>query len=677
MGSVYFLPKKGSPSVPRAMRLSLDRAKDNRKGRSLLWIIYSFYLQGIREFNFLNMTEGRVRVNWLTKDNKVPFKFQKLLKLYMTEFGRLLTVDTSPKVRATVESLVSHRDKAVSQVVLDAMVNSKNREEATQNIIQMLLTFGMAGLAPDIFGTPDKGIKAELESIPPWELNPVPHNPMTLAQLAGDQRDRYVPLEWLVEKFGKNLLASKGNLEKLKLRTVAFGEEPPDIKSAEINRGEGDIESDIGSPTDTKMTLSKLLEMKEALPYAHFHEMWLRGKNGELSRYLARCGDLILSDQPFDNGSGEIYPVYTSRYIDNGTYWGQGMIDLLISLNREAERNLAQLFNNARSIDGYGMLVLPSSMAAQAKVHTKTEGNLKVLFWDPPHFQGAQPRPLPISPVTAGDFPGKVASLIVAELESLGKDVSLELPARTDSPTMVQLIDSAGRRPIAQAVKGIAQQFGGAYQYIVYRSDEFFMQQRPVFLTHIDDNIAGIAMDPKTRAVRLENVNKPNMEGLEFGIRSDNPNEKEMIIQKLREWVQMGAINPADVPWINMKMQLGLPFPETPELNTARTAMLNNILLFNDGETPGQIIASTVDTPRVALQVVTTFMTRPIFRLASVDVREAFEQLRQGYQQVMTVPQMQAPGQPLPEEIMNRALSREAEGGTLTQRQGANGRMPS
>lgn len=654
----YLFPSDEA-ALAQAMEVSLSLGKANQRGRILTWLIHYFYLQGVRQFPFINVGTGGVKISWVTNEGAIPFKYPGALKQHMTEMGRLLQVNVDPWVEAVASGgMTVLRDRALAQVTLDAMTNQENRDRAKSEVINLLLNFGTAGLAPYIYGTPDTGYAAELEAIPPWELNPIPHAPFSRSQIRGISRDRYIPLSEGVARWGKPKLSA--NFSELETIRLPYGEFE-DRAMADSPIGPTGIHDMTVTPgptnaTGDKSTLRGELQDEGSMVYMHLHEMWLEGRSGELRRYVARSGRVILEDIDFPEGGGLVTPVRVSRYGDTGGFYGASYADLTIGLNREAEKNIQSLLQNARNLDRYGFLVIPSDMGQAVKTHMQDQGNgLRLIFYQQGQFQDRAQRPQVINPATTGNFPGDVAAFVVGQLNQMTRDSNLTLPARTDSPNAIQMIDEAARRPITQAVESIARQFGGAYKYIVMNATEFYAQKTPVYLTEIDDHLAGVVLNPSTGAVELSLASQPSVAGLNFTIRAANPRQKEVIKQEIASLIQMGAITPDRFQFLNIRHKLDMPFPETPETNTYRTAMLNNLLLFNDGQTPGQVLVSSIaDNPRVALEVTTTFMSRPFFRFASVPVRQAFEKLVESYRAILTIPQMQAMGQPFPEDIMER-----------------------
>jgi len=651
----YLFPRD-KKALAAALATVLELGKTSLRGRTLGWLIHYFYLMGIRDFPLINATTGSVRISWVTRDQRLPFKYPGALKQHMTEMGRLLQVDVSPLVEATADGLTVLRDRALAQVSLDALTTESNRDKVKQHITNLLLNFGTAGLSAYVYGSADTGYHAELEAIPPWELTPIPHAPFCLSQLQGLSRDRFIPISDAIARFGKTILSK--NFDELECLRLPYGEyqdsalEDTGLAATGLNQPTVAAEP----AKQPKGTLRGEIDDDRSMLYMHLHEVWLTGRGDELRRYIVRSGLVILKDEEFPEGAGTAVPIHISRYGDTGSFYGASYADLVVGLNREAEKNIQNLLENARNLDKYGFLVLPSDMGAQMKIHSQDQGNgLRVMFWQPSQFTEKMSRPQIIQPATTSNFPGDVAAFIVGQLNQITKDTSLTLPARTDSANAIGMIDEASRRPITQTLKGLASQFGNVYRYIVMQATEFYAQKTPVFLSEIDDNLAGIILNPASGQVQLELGFQPKTEGLRFTIRSFNPNEKELIKREIYQMVQMGMEDPAAVRFLNLKYKLRMPFAETPEINTYRTTMLNNILLFNDGQTPGQIVASgLVDSPRIAMMGVANFMTRPFFRFASVEVRQAFENLYQGYQMSLTVPRMQPQGQPMPEDIMQR-----------------------
>ncbi len=53
---------------------------------------------------------------------------------------------------------------------------------------------------------------------------------------------------------------------------------------------------------------------------------------------------------------------------------------------------------------------------------------------------------------------------------------------------------------------------------------------------------------------------------------------------------------------------------------------LENILLFGDGQTPGEVVVSPHDLPRIHVMVLQAFVARPEYFASSVEVRNKFDE---------------------------------------------------
>jgi hypothetical protein len=85
--------------------------------------------------------------------------------------------------------------------------------------------------------------------------------------------------------------------------------------------------------------------------------------------------------------------------------------------------------------------------------------------------------------------------------------------------------------------------------------------------------------------------------------------------------------------------------------------MLNNIALFNDGQSPGYVVADPeVENVNVALYIHNEFMTRPEFKLSDASVQNAFKELVASYKMQLMVPQnmmmMPAGMEPPPPDVL-------------------------
>ena len=151
-------------------------------------------------------------------------------------------------------------------------------------------------------------------------------------------------------------------------------------------------------------------------------------------------------------------------------------------------------------------------------------------------------------------------------------------------------------------------------------------------LTTIDDAVAGISLDPKTNKVSLSSSPIPWPEDVRIRVQDMEPESLDKRKQELATMLQMQLITPLEF-WI-FAIREGL-FPRVRLLKSRIAAamdkaLLNNILLFNDGMNPGEPLFPDMDADEVNvfLQIIQAFMQRPIFSLASNEVKEEFYKYR-------------------------------------------------
>ena len=99
---------------------------------------------------------------------------------------------------------------------------------------------------------------------------------------------------------------------------------------------------------------------------------------------------------------------------------------------------------------------------------------------------------------------------------------------------------------------------------------------------------------------------------------------KEQQKMELKESLDGGRITLTEYNIMARKQSLDLPVGNEQEWQNYRRAMLENIMLFGDGEKPGEVTVDGKDMHHIHLLVLNPFMARPEFFLASPEVRIQF-----------------------------------------------------
>lgn len=682
MATLYELPrgksKEARAALASAMKQVLYLAKDNARPLHVQWIRVWMYMRGVRTFE-TNWSEGTVRVSWTRSDMKSPpFKGPWALDAMNKEFGRMMSIDVAPRVTLAFGGLSSLRSRAIHQLALDSMCGDADRNRSKREVIINLLMFGTSCLMGEILDDPALGSRARMTVVPPWEMSPIPYNPYARENLAGDQRDRIVPLRWLRSRFpGK---VNKSTLADLGVRAIPFGDQPIP-GDAEGSSNSSPRPSPRGVPGSSE-SVRKMMD--DSTAWVHLHEVWLRGEDDSLARYVARANEVILDDRTFDayepqevdepdeEDSDVLYsfgstqrarelvgarryclPLSLCRYIDTGGYYGQSFADKVVPFNTQAEELCETLFYNIKTMSRFGILALPNDLMPDHRTaFTKTNYGVTLFSYQPSNYERPV-APTQIQPHTTGSLPGETAAFAVNQLNQQAKDAALQLPARTDSPSAIGMIDEAGKRSLVSASDSMAEAYARQYEYVSSHAYGFYAQTKSLHMMRVDDNIVGVRLGDDG-AVQLDMSTPPPTTGLVFDIRDRAPRSKEALRQMLLQLRMNGQIaTDEDLAYLNYQWDAELPMPETIEFNTILATKMHNIELFGDGQTPGNPRVNPFSlNPIVAARYIRIFMSRPYFNLASDRVRQQFMLSLQACLSAGVTPMSTPLGAPAPDQMM-------------------------
>jgi hypothetical protein len=214
-------------------------------------------------------------------------------------------------------------------------------------------------------------------------------------------------------------------------------------------------------------------------------------------------------------------------------------------------------------------------------------------------------------------------------------------PGRVDSKSGLQFLYQTSNMPLGEVAASIAGAFGTAYKAILG-----FARGWPSVVLNMaslrDESLAGVSFDPTTGLLGLSKNSVPDPSHLEVGIRSQVPIDKDAMEAKLNGLVQSGGISWAQYRITARLRGLNIPLPDDAEWQNYRTAVLRCIILFNNGETPGDLSKSGLDPTagggvsfseisEIHLSVLARFMASPEFAMASAAVQNRFNALYRHY----------------------------------------------
>lgn len=591
-----------------------EREQNRLSYRRASWLVALYYLMGARQFDVFDPVSGTVRYSYLDEDERLDFQSSELLSAVDKISGRLSSLDFRPLVQRVGSSLSSIRQRSIAQIMLDQVVSEHQLQRVVPQFNHIFTLLGSCGITGHMVNHPTVGMTADLEVVHPMELFPFPSLTQDYTKQRGLLRQRMVSMEYLKEVFGAKVTRNK---EKLEFFTIKPGETFEQQTANEYTLGSNVQYS------DTKVVGSD--PKYDAIEVAKVRELWLKGPRDTVTRYVVTSGEYVIHDEDLEGR--EVYcPIGFARFMENGTFHGAGVFDLLFPLCREAEKLQKQLFKNIHDIDRYGVLVLPhGSFNANTMLRDVGKG-LRVFPWEPdPISEGF--RPFNITPFNSGDVPGKVSAFAVQQIDRLNpiRDLIAE-KGRVDSATGLQFLDEQVNRAMNTPTAGVQAAWGDCYRAVLAGTvREVVFSPKTFTVDQLTLDLAGVVVDPETMAVSFEQNPLPSLGQLSFKIKDINPRSKVARKQEALQLQQQFQID-ADT-FMLFALKEGLDFAMwTDEHQSAYESVVRNcLLLYGDGKTPGQVVLTPQTTkPEMQIRVLNSFMAGPTMAVASAEVQNAF-----------------------------------------------------
>lgn len=638
MAMELILPRDDNEALEVAYRHLLRDGLTQRRVSHLEWSIVRHYLRGCRYFESIEYDSGTVRPAYRNSDGGVPFKYEEVVNSAMTEVGRLMRLDVAPAVLRRAVGLGSLRSSSAAQAALDAIVPYLDLEMNKRAFIENLIHYGVAGILAyhhDDADAQHPESSLGLEVIPPTELVLLPGTAQTFPEAAGIARVRWVPLSLFNER-------------KIAGQKISVDPADPDIEARDVPLGatvhttaNADLMADV-EPTQTSrrgaasnISRAKPQQPEKTEKFVRLTEVWVWHPNRRLRYYDVLVGRKVAVSKTYKNSAGTPYlPIGVAVRAEGVGLYGRGFVGPIIPVNVETEAAVQNLLRNVRDLDFMGMTGIPQSLGA-SESDLRGDGPYRRFFWVDPDPSRPNDKPFSISPTTTGTLPTAIIQMALGLMDRLAQQPQMvtqgEAPGRVDSTPALNFLYQASTLPLGTLASSIASAFGTAYKALLGYAQKW----KNVVLnleTLRDDTVIGIRFDPHSGKLSLADNALPDPVEVEVGIRSQLPVDKEAQAMKLQAMLQAGTISQSQFRLTARLLKLDLPIPEDAEWQNYRTAILRNILLFNDGETPGDLgeaglAPSDYDIPEIHLLVIHRLMSSPEFGLASTEVQEKFGDL--------------------------------------------------
>jgi hypothetical protein len=580
------------------------------------WALYSHYLRGNRHFHSFDIRSGQVKTNYLDSKGQIQYRHQMMLSRINLYRDRLLAMDFGPHVRRQGVALADIRLRSVAQAVADAVVTPAEIEKVKSPAIWRLLSHGCVGLSGELVSGHTDYLTSDIEVVTADQIFPYPLEAMhDNTKLRGKIRRRIVPFEWLKEKRPDANLEE--NLDKMDAWEVSYGR-----GSSTMFDNYFPANFNSHAKSSAKDPSNKLVER-----VVRIEEWWLEGHNNTVSRYIVRSGEHIIEDTSFDDRVAYC-PLHMASAVDDGSFYGQGLADIMMPLNREIEKMLSRLFRNVRELDKFGVVLLPNGTVDPDTAFRDTGQGMKFALYDPDPFN-EHLRPVVVQPATTGDFPGKVSAMGSELLDQVVPVSALlrgEAPGRVDSFPALSFLDKASEVQLAGPTKALSTLFGGVYRYLVAS-----VAQRGVTTTlpisRLTEDSIGLVFSENEGTFGLSQNPIPAPGRLTFTIRDEKPRSELTRKTEAVNLFKDGLMtDPHRLIMLALKENLDFAIYMERERAAYRKTVMNLVVLFGDGKQPGELKQrdnTFAMVPDIQVAVVDSFIATPEFLAAEEPVQTA------------------------------------------------------
>lgn len=641
----YTLPKDDE-ALCDVIENHVQRERAKAQFRRVMWRLWWAYLQGARNFDVVDMETGRLSYRFVDNEGKLLFQAGDLLRAIDQSTGRLASLDLSPYVTRNDTTLASIRERAVGQVMADHGINPSQLEQIKLPFSNTLVTTGCCGIQSNIVETRN-GPSIDLEIVHPLELLPFPSLGIDNTKTSGIIRSRLVPLDELRSRYGAQKVNS--NLDKLRWISTGFGQSlADDHDDTAMTMSSWNTTSGSSSPSKDETPARR-----QGL--ARVHELYLYGPQNNLARYITISGKVKFADE-IPEGDMPC-PLQKAVLIENGSFHGAGLCDVLFGYNREMEKLLQHLWQSITDTDRYGVIVMPRGTWNKQTALKDVGRGLRVLDYSPDvNLPENNFRPFPITPFTQGEVPGRAAALAKQMSDQLNpiRDL-ISQKGRVDSASGLQFLEEQINSAVTTSTLNIERAFGTAYKSGISRlAHRLTTERTPLRLERLDLSLAGVVVDTQNWTASFDVNPLPDVSRLRFSIRENKPRSETGRIQGAMELVKNGLSDPLRFIAQAVKEGWDLPMWTEDYQNSYRTIVRSILTLYNDGETPGELVVTPeLAKPEFQLMILTSFMSSPQMHVASVDVVEAFQALLDTYRAWMG--NVLPAGVPNPDDLVSLA----------------------
>lgn len=621
---------KDKEQCEQTIKFILREGKSKRAAQAIRWWVCRYYMRGVRNFKNLNYTDGSIQVSYYDEKGVLNFLYEDIIAKYQAQRGRLMGLDLTPVVTKEGISLDGMRKASVGQVVLDAIFPAPRVSSIQREAISILLMYGTAALIPWVVGEDSMGI----EVVPPWEIVPIPIEVDSPAAIRGLARIKLIPLDWVKEL--PNTQAEGAKIYKqMDTIEVPVGTIPQDKKggfygSVAVGMSGSTAYTTMETKAGGSGRAGRQSTDKTRVKVVEVAEIWTKTPDNYWDEYLLYAGGKLL-DRRSHKTERRQFPAQPISDVEIGNFWGRSYVDTLIPLNCEMEQAVARWFQNLKNQDLYGILMEPTTTGVPARIIRGKDGIKRARYEPDP--VAPDHKPFMLDPTKISMLPAAIIKIGVGLQDRIANQprelMGGGAPGRTDSASALGFLYETSNVPLSPTAKVLAEAFSNCYRVMLDTARIMWKADKVLDITHLDDTVAGIKIDSNTGQLKLTENAIPHPDEIVISVASAIPRSKEQRKLELKDALKGGIITPTEYRIKARKEALDLPVGNEIEWQNYRRATLENLVLFNDGQTPGKIRFTDRDLHPVHLMVLDAFMARPEFYLASPEVRKEFVKHRE------------------------------------------------
>ena len=593
--------------------------------RRLVWSLVYHYLNGCRRFDVFDPRTNSIRPFELDEAGRLELQGPEVLQKIDRVAARLASMDFRPRVGRTGSSLRAMRERAAGQIVMDSVVNENTIDRFKVVASHVLASLGCVGIQGHIKDMPVVGLCGHLEVIHPRELLPFPAATTDYTKQQSLIRIQAFPLATLEERLGRTLTEKElAGCKKYRRRigdTLApdYNEANSYPQTPSTSSHQSTLSGGSGKARDAMFEEVILTR-----------QLWNVGHAGLVQDFVVSSGRSILLHQ--EANGVPLYPnIGVARFIENGSFYGAGVFDLVFPYARSLEKMVKLMLQNISDMDSFGCVVLPQTMDANATLKQVGPG-LKALFHSPdPSLYESNFRPFPIVPVNTGDAAGRGAAFVQNMMMATDPlpDLARE-KGRVESAAGLRLLDDRINSGTTTATINLSAACSVVYRSMLIDTVGMLLTSpRPIPVSRLTLDLAGVTIDTDTMNVQFNDNPLPNVNLLMVGLTEGSPQNPLVSKMEAVELLKLGVNDPAGFKRYCIKNGIEIAADVEGDKAAQETAVIRILTLFNDGQTPGELVLTQYNTrPDVELALLSDFLPSPVVQFSSPDVQNAMADYR-------------------------------------------------